>query len=464
MKRFSKNAGMTLVEVIVATALMGMVVAGAYSLINFARLYLEKSKQEYEFQFSTRYTLQKTTDVVRYSSAVFAIPADKFSADHLDEGWDYIGIEGDNGEEIVKYTYDDATSTHIRTVLVPAQQNVRYEFVFSRVNPDDQDSLLQFTIRSYPTGTSDERSESIPMVTITSEAQIQNSLQIIEVGAGGLESAGAIAFRSEERASTAVGHVAMVLDNSGSMAWSMSGSYYPSAGNSRLDILKGQACILIDGFSSQDNIDVKLVPFATSANRSTGYAFRNASTYRDALKTDINSFSANGGTNTGDGLRQAYYALLDNTSTSLGATTYNYLVILVDGVTTFASVNSNTDRSFYIGDDTVDEDRINYGGQIAGNGSDLDTQYGEPYVNLMGGYIKGLPNLRGVYVIGFSAVSSDLNSVGDIATACSSHDLPAAVYTADGTAALESVLRDIRQNIVSDLWFLQGPRLWDDVD
>lgn len=462
MKRSLHNAGMTLIEVIVATALMGLVVAGSYSLINFARLYLDKSRMEYQFQFATRYTLQKTSDAIRYSTAVFTIPKSSFAADNLDSGWDYIGIaDSGDGEEIVKYTYDEATDSHFQTVLVPAQQDVRYEFVFTKVNPADEDSLLQFSIKSYPAGSVDEHGVSAAAVTITSEVNAQNSLQIIDLSSPPYNPAMAIAFRADERIKSVVGHVAMVLDTSGSMAWGLDGvsGHTPT----RISTLRTQATILINSFATEDNIDIKLVPFNTSANDSDNavYAFRNANTNTSALITAVNNLDPGGGTNTGDGLRRAYWALYNhNHEVGAGVRASNYLIVLVDGVTTFGTVYSKTNRNFVTEDGSVDEgflDTSPYdsGGQIAGNGANLDTTYGTPYVNLIGqNEINGFAK---VYVIGFSALTSDLNSVSSIAAACGA--VPENVYTANSPNALNVVFEAVRKDIVNDLWFLQGPQL-----
>jgi len=463
MKRISKNAGMTLIEVIVSIALLGLVVSGAYSLINFARLYLEKSQTEYQFQFATRYTLQQTSDVVRYSTAVFTIPESSFSETNLDSGWDYIGIvDTPDGQQIMKYTYDLATNRHLSSILVPAQEDMRYEFVFTKVNPSDEDSLLKFSIRSYPGGSVDEHGDPVSAVTITSEVNAQNSLQIIDLSTPPYDPAAAIAFRAEERIQSVVGHVAMVLDTSGSMAWGLNGSSYSTP--SRIQTLKDQAAALINNFATEDNIDIKLVPFNTSANDSdqSVYAFKNAKTHTSALLSAVNNLTADGGTNTGDGLRRAYWALYNhNRAVGAGVRASNYLVVLVDGVTTFASVISNTNRNFVTGDGAVNEGfldaspRDTANGQIAGNGSSLDTTYGRPYVNTIGAtQISGFAK---VYVIGFSAVASDLNSVNDIATACGA--LPENVYTANSPDALAQVFDAVRQDIVNDLWYLQGPQL-----
>jgi hypothetical protein len=255
----------------------------------------------------------------------------------------------------------------------------------------------------------------------------------------------------------------MVLDTSGSMAWGLDGNTTPSPSDSRIYALRTQAAALITKFAVEDNIDIKLVPFNTSANDSdnSAYVFRNAKTGQAALLTAVSGLTAGGGTNTGDGLRRAYWALYNhNQEVGTGVRASNYLIVLVDGVTTFASVNTSTDShghtiitSFVTQDGTVNEARVSDGGQIAGNGAYLDTQYGEPYVDLIGeDYIQGFAR---VYVIGFSAKATELDSVDDIAAACGSDN----VYTADSATALSDVFSAIEEDIVNDLWYLQGPKL-----
>lgn len=451
-----KNTGMTLIEVIVSIALMGLVVTGAYSLINFTRLYLQKSRAEYEFQFSTRYALQQTGDVIRYSTAVFTIPESSFSAGHLDSGWDYIGIvDTDDGQQIVKYTYDMDTNTHFESVLVPPQKDVRYEFVFSSVDPSHEDTLLNFSIRSYPAGSVDEHGEEVPAVTVTSEVSSQNSLQIYDLSTPPADPAVAIAFRAQERIQSVVGHVAMVLDTSGSM------SDYLGA-KTRIETLRDRAKDVINEFAREDNIDIKLVPFSTSANASSDSEF--LSSKDPALITAVNALRALGGTNTGDGLRRAYWALYrHNEEAGAGVRPSNYLVILVDGDSNFASidhyVSNAADATFITGEGSVNEGYLNISpydrtnGNIAGPGNGWDQPYGAKYVQLIGeNQIRGFAR---VYVIGFAGEGSA--SVAQIANACGAR--PENVFTANDEAALQEAFSDIRQDIVNDLWYLQGPQL-----
>ena len=393
LKRFPNQKGITLIEIIIAVALMGLIVTASYSIISFGRLYAVKSMDEYQFQFSTRMTLESTSNIIRYSTAVFTIPQSSFRPDNLDSGWDYIGIReaevspGVMGDEVVKYVYDDATGSHVQTVLIPPQSNVIYKFTFTKVNPQNEDSLLQFSIRSYPAGRLDEYGQPSAAVTITSEVEAKNSLQVIDLSSQ-YDPAIAVAFRPDERIKNVVGHVAMVLDTSGSMADNLSGG---GSGTSRISILKNEAKTLINSFAQEDNIDIALIPFATSANNP--FAFRNAKTNTSTLISNINSLNAVGGTNTGDGLRRAYWALYNHShDLGTGVRASNYVIILVDGVTTFASVNLDPQghRTFITGDGNIVDsgyldrnDPHSSSSNIAGNGSDLDNQ-GTNYVDLIG--------------------------------------------------------------------------------
>jgi len=472
MKRQKRrDSGMTLVEVIICMALLGLIMTAAYSVITYGRAYLNKAEEEYEFQFSTRLTLQNSSDIIRYSTAVFTIPESSFSEDNLDSGWDYIGIHeveitpGVTGNEIVKYTYDEDTDTHIPTVLIPARSDVAYTFLFTKVNPQDEDSLLQFSIESYPVSRTDEYGNPSAAVTITSEVEARNSLQVIDLSSA-YDPAVAIAFRKQERTDSVVGHVVMVLDTSGSMADDMDGDPvgygHGYGGESRISILKEEATTLINEFAQEDNIDLALVPFATSANNI--YAFYNTKTETAALLACINNLSAIGGTNTGDGLRRAYWQLKDHNATvSAGVRASNYVIILVDGVTTFASVISDSNRNFVTDDSTVNEGCLDRGwaeydpdGQIAGNGSNLDEK-GTQYVDRIGTSMLDKNSFAKAYVIGFSSISSELSSVNDIASACGAPS--ERVFTAGSSDDLNQVFEEIRQDIVNDLWYLQGPQL-----
>ena len=468
LRNHRKSKGFTLIELIVVLALLGLIATTASAMLWFGTDVVKASNKEYQFQFSTRMLMQETSSIVRYASAVFTIPTSSFRADNLAEGWDYIGIQqvvitpaqnGDPaviGKEVVQFKYDTATKTHMAVVLLEAKPDMDYEFVFNRVDPQSSDTLLQFTVQSIPSGSVDEFGLPKAQLTIVSEVEARNSLQVVDLSTP-IDPAIAIAFRRQDRSVSVVGHVAMVLDNSGSMADNLAGY----TGNpSRISILKTETQTIVNSFAQETNVDISLIPFATSANNP--FPFYNAHNSLSSLTSIINGFTAYGGTNTGDGLRRAYWNLKTHAAEiAANVTVKSYVIILVDGVTTFASVISNSNRNYVVDNRNVNEGYLDrYGensssGQIAGNGSTLDAK-GTGYVNLVGAMLNS-NSFAKVYVIGFSSIHSELDSVNDIATACGA---PASrVFRADSQTALDTVLTTIRQDIVNDLWYLQGPPL-----
>ena len=476
-KQFKKNKGVTLIELVIAISLLGLIGTTVFSLLFYGVRVVNKSNEEVDVQHATRMVLYETSDIIRYASAVFTIPQSSFRPDNLDIGWNYVGInevviepaQNGNpaviGHNIVNYTYNKNTNSHDATVLLSGQPGIHYSFVFNKASPHNVDNLLAFTIEGFPEGSLDEFGMPRATLSVTTEVEARNSLQIIDLATPG-DPAYAIAYRNDERQKSVVGHVVMVLDTSGSMSYDMAGRT-PQQWNfnppSRISILKMEANQMIDSFAQEDNIDIGLVPFATSANTPGGapIQFYNSNISVDNLKSRISALDAVGGTNTGDGLRRAYWAFkTHNATVPSGVVAKNYLIILVDGVTTFASVISNANRNYYEVDGNVNEGYLDRNpfepnGQIAGNGSSLDAK-GTGYVNLCGSKLQS-GNFAKAYVIGFSALSSDLNSVNDIAAACGA---PAErVFRAGSQDDLSVVFSTIQQDIVNDLWFLQGPQL-----
>ena len=276
MKKRNKNkTGVTMVELVIVISLLSIISMTAFGFIMYGVNVVKESNKEIDLQHSSRMVLYETSNIIRYASAVFTIPKSSFRADNLCSGWDYIGvIPSANGNEIIKYTYNSITNTHIATVLLHAQPGIDFEFVFDKINPHDVDSLLQFTIEGFPEGSVDAFGQPRSTLAVTSEVEARNSLQVIDL-ASDIDPAYAIAYRNDDRTKSVIGHVVMVLDESGSMADNLQG--LPNRVPSRITVLKNEANTLIDAFAQEDNIDIGLVPFATSANTAgnTPVAFYN---------------------------------------------------------------------------------------------------------------------------------------------------------------------------------------------
>ena len=467
MKR-SRNInrrGITMVELVVAMLLVGLVGLTAFGIISFSNRVLIESRREFEFQFSTRNVLNLTSDTLRYATAVFTVPKSIFDPNNLTEGWDYIGInqvvvtpaqDGNpavTGHQIVKYSYNRTSGGHIATVIVEAKPHVDFIFQFKKVEQETVDSMLSFTIFSIPAGSKDAFGNPKPELTITSEVESINSLQVKDWGTPS-DPAVAVAFLTAERSKSAVGNIAMVLDTSGSMAWPMGGQY--ASGKSRINILKEEGKTLINALAQESNTYVSLVPFATSANNPGD--FYNAKSNLETLLPAVDGLEAIGGTNTGDGLRRAYWNLSRaDAETPANVVVRSYLIVLVDGVTTFSTVVSDSNRNSVTANGNVHEgflDRTPYdsNGQIAGNGSSLDSG-GTAYVNLIGSMLQA----DGVktYVIGFSSIPTELTSVNHIAAACGAPS--DRVFVAGDQDALNQVFEAIRADIINDLTSVLGP-------
>lgn len=141
--------------------------------------------------------------------------------------------------------------------------------------------------------------------------------------------------------------IALVLDNSGSMAYCMSGRqpsyFHPCSGDDavRSAALKTAVTAFLDGVDTQnktianaDNkVQVSLVSFAGSASTLSGLT-PDVTT----LKTKVNSLKPQGATNTADGFSEAKSTLDKDTRTNA----IKYVVFFTDGVPTTNNAFSST--------------------------------------------------------------------------------------------------------------------------
>ena len=141
--------------------------------------------------------------------------------------------------------------------------------------------------------------------------------------------------------------IALVLDNSGSMAYCMSGRqpsyFHPCSGDDavRSAALKTAVTAFLDGVDTQnktianaDNkVQVSLVSFAGSASTLSGLT-----SDVTTLKTKVNSLKPQGATNTADGFSEAKSTLDKDTRTNA----IKYVVFFTDGVPTTNNAFSST--------------------------------------------------------------------------------------------------------------------------
>lgn len=504
-KRWEKvhKKGVTLIELIIVIALMGLIFAAGSGLFTFGFKVHNMTTEEFDIQSAMRIMSLNINTSVRNSAGAFILHRDHDTM--LTEGWNYIMLSGDKSQ-LIEYKWNEATGAHVPTPIFSGIMGVTLDLEFIKNDVLNEDKLLEYILTVNENGKTR---------TIDTELESVNALQVIDRSYG--ETANVLAYRNDQRLdeiSNAQAVVAMVLDKSGSMGRTLENNYANDASSdpddhSRLKKLKAEAQRLIDELAKNPNIYVSINPFDSTGNASNEMmkAQVNNST-NTGLTAIIDGLSAGGGTNTGDGIRRAYYRLktFNELDENLNKTNKNFLIILVDGVTTFASIHENVtaheisfssdqgttierDGKTYVFDrvtgfwfwrtyyyryngpiytDYVIQDgniQNNEGGnntyyatgRYFGDGASLDP-YGTEYVDLIGSmvrqYKEGTNEAVQAYVIGFSAVTADYGSLEDIAFATRGDTT---YYTAGSSEALEEIFRSIQKEISDALWHIGGP-------
>ncbi len=468
-----KRKGFTLVELIITISIIGLVfVLSGDFVINTFRV-PDRTMREYNIQSNMRLVSTKITRIVRDASATFAVY--RVNHNNLTAGWNYI-IPSLDRTSVVEYIWN-GTTWDSRTVVEPLD-GVTYTLAFDKLSPAYADNLLQYDIVATIEGETR---------TIRSEVEALNSLQVIDRGSSTYP-ANALAYRSDPRptqVSDTKAAISFVLDKSGSMAWRMNGSDTANDlstnpdYHSRMKKLRDEANRLIDNLATNPNIYAAIVPFDSNANGTYNMEpVQIGESANSILKTAINALVAGGGTNTGDGIRRGYYTVSQFKEDNPTYEVMNFMIILVDGVTTFYSAHEVehpgdqlSDYTFVNGFNNIDDVELDLdgsnndfgdyfaNGRYGGYGNSLDP-WGTEYVELVGDMVKqygaspsdDLSPVK-VYVIGFSSVSADYGSLQNIATATGADTY----YQAGSSEALEAIFTAIQKDINDSLWHIGGP-------
>lgn len=496
-----RRKGFTLVEVILTIALVGMVILGGTNLITFAIRGHKMTMNEFDVQSNIRIASQRLNTVIRDSSAVFVLHRD--NPNNLTAEWNYVMLSPGK-DKLISYVWNSTINDHVVKDLFPSMGGVTLDIEFIKNNVMDANRLLKFNLQVDGLGESR---------TIASEIESKNSLQVVDRSY--LQKGNTLAYRTDSRldeVSNSQAVVGMVLDKSGSMADRMDGSSYVYDNNSnsfyhsRIKLMRQEAIRLVEGLSDYPNVYVSVNPFDSNANGSKDMlnVKQNLDT-SPGLRSIINGLRAGGGTNTGDGIRRAYHKIkeFNELPGNTTKTNKNFMIILVDGVTTFGSCNqvyyNIIDNGSYVGLTGTDSSNreYNYMGRVgydyryihydptktnfvdgnnglssssrfpylnnssyirpAGNGIFLDP-IGKEYVDYIGNYVRtyksGTNEAIKVYVIGFSAVTDDYGSLEDIAKATTGETV---YYQAGSAEALESIFNAIQKDISDALWHIGGP-------
>lgn len=522
--------GYTLLEVILAMAIGFMLMAVIWSILGLGVRSQSFTANEYEKQANMRYAIETINNRMRFFTVGFAVTEEDFEPSYNNasgelEGvvapWSYIGLSPDK-THLVHYEYKE--DGYITTDLTLPVEGLDLDLRFIKESNPQDDNLLTLLLKGY------ENEQETFDIQTTIDAI--NALHLIDWGDGTHSGAAvALAYRTEETPEIdkrPVAAMSMVLDTSGSMNYKVNSEIIGDHNSnnpeerSRISILKDSLKLMVEDLSEGENAFVSLVRFHNNANIpnnnlnktspdiADGFSIikdDNLNRWRDLID-DINAYE-NGGTNTGDGMRRGYYQLLDfnnnldQDSLEDGQEIENYMVILVDGVTTMASaVVSNNGfwifddyyyhKDFFMANGNILDQSVknpkssfNLPGEIIGpmtigKGSELDER-GTNYVNRIGERLiqaKNLPHETkdlelkdNVFVIGFSGIDDNLISLKDIAKAVgisvepNNSDVNSdfinndRVFVARSAEDLDGVFKDISGYISEDLWQVSGPRL-----
>lgn len=477
--------GFTLIELIIVIALLLIVIAGGFHFLSFGNTIHRLTLQEAEIQSAARLTTEHINNIVRFSRAAFTIPRSSFNRKR-DEGWNYIGIDKEGN---VVFDEDDGRSSDERVenpskILAKANDKITYRIFFHRVEEDSREKIIGFSIQGFIEGREievDGDGNEIGHINIFSQAEALNSMQVVHQGTEG-DPAVAIAFREDRREGptlilTPEAHITMVLDISGSMEWNLNGSTTWVEEDRRIYMLKEAAKKLINDFTASGfSVHISLVPFSNTANNPSSFYNAADNHEKQQLLNKIQNLSAEGGTNTGDGIRRGYYQLVNRRNAiDPDQRITEHMIILVDGVTTFGTRTGNNPNThdFMTSDgnvlNTSRSSRILFwwtGGQIHGNGSNLDTDHGEPYVERIGQMIRNDRNEEGeqkiaTYLIGFSNKPDDFGSLESISQAVNTEATDEGTPFMEATDSLELELAfgTIYEHITTSLWEISGPEL-----
>lgn len=484
-KYFEKEDGFTLIELILAIALVVVVVTLSANLVLFGNKVQSETINQYDLQSSIRITTEKINETIRYSKAVFSVPKTFVGTTNaMDPGWDYLMVSSD-GKRIVNMKYNEDSGEHEEEVQVDEQEGISYKMVFEKDKETKLDTVMKYKIYAYLT---DEEGDKIKEeIVFESTVEAVNSIQVVDKGSESFPSI-ALAYRDDGQTSgkgkNSTAFITIVVDTSGSMNDNISGKRKIDRVREALTGTDSKDGIIQD-FAKEENVFISIIPFATTAN------YPNPSSnskpdekhpiyevYKDTEETAIitrienknveGDLNADGATNTGDGLRRAYY-LHDSFRTRMSIDNkiqvQHYTILLVDGLTNrgvkegtwrrrgiwpFRWWEFNASRNYYTEEGNIHIDNRDYDYNVV---SDSDG-----YVINIGNLIKNFESGNGVksYIIGYANdLGTHINKIGsDIGTEASN------IYKYDDPDFdLDEVFKNIANDIMADFWLVTGPQI-----
>lgn len=476
--------GFTLLEVILTLAILLIVISFPTRFFLFGSQVQKLSADETEIQASTRLISEHINYITRFATKTHSIPKSSFqySEDGVRDPYtSYIGITK-NGHVVIDKPGEEEDDPRIVEYVAKKQPGIDYEIIFDQEMYDKDgessngeeeklDTVLSFSI----VGKKDNK----VVTEVISSVELLNSINIDHLGTDS-DPAVALAFSMVEPGSqewvevSPDAYITMVLDISGSMNWDMDGKS-ESVTNPRIDILKSNANKMIDRLANMNfDIYVCLVPFSTSANNPGDFYNVNDEEDLNDLKNEVDVLTANGATNTGDGIRRAYHQLKNITDPLIeDGKSYSdftqHMMVLVDGATNRESRERVGwfGSKYFLGDGNVYSGWFAnpYINSISNNDNDYVAHLGEYLIkNHTYTFEEETKQVINTFVIGFSNVEDDQESLEDIGNAINGKSFEdesgeKRYIIATNAGELDFAFGQFETEVENSLWVITRPKL-----
>ena len=523
--------GFTVVELVLSAAMLVVLGFIAVGVLALAVRGERMTTEEFALQSSSRIMLDHLSHTIRYATAVFIMPESSFNSTNIDtsldfipympggflsERWNYFGILDGT---IVRYIWTDsgAVSGHIRReVFAGTNEYLEFNLLFSQIDATDMnDTLVEFRL------TVDNIEHAINEIDIPTAADAMSAMQVVDWSSP-VSPGRAIAYRLDELPrDMPVARVVLILDVSGSMRSGLLGNNvanWETNPNSRMYMLRRATELFITTLLEADNIEITIIPYSTTANFANfapnftnnpahggmlimqnfsalmhsvfggEYTFVTIADYLPELMEIASTLPAFGATNIADGLRRAYWALVDAPADPLGRDVREYVILMTDGIPnlvsmvtqpgaaniTIAQDLANRPGNFFTGRGDIPLAGITYG--PAGNAAFPDMRHAGGVAHLNRALTQDYANFvvpgQRIFANKILSRTSDTFFVAFSSTVVNiDGSLPAAMqelvnalkvgtpYAAADFAQLLNAFDEIATSIVTDMWHASGPNL-----
>lgn len=495
MKKKNRK-GLTLVELVIALALMGLVAAAALSALSIGTFGINATKQVLDVTMSDTDFATRISTSIRNSGTTFTIPEQSFNVSKLTAGWSYLGLMhhvdvpasmSHTGqaipdadalvyiESVGEQEPDDASlpmnSVKIHTTgdgwfimtilghsyVDKAGITHNYSLVFEPTNPNIHVAqTVRYTFSS--TGSNS--------TTIQTVLESVNALQVVYQGSEN-NPATALAFRSDfmstssftsyTEARDVYGTVVMLMDVSGSMSTYKLAEPMKKAAKDFLDHID----------ATNEHMNALIVTFGTYASCKSHFSISNPTIEvvnirqnLTALKTTIEKIKISGSTNLGDGVRAAYYRIKNYEGDVVYSRTAEagndnplnpiFLVILSDGEMNYATYSKSPSQA-YTGPLLYDDS--GFSSNCKGMGENANS-YGRPYFTATATMFKETYD-PSVFIVNLNRgmKDADINTIKGVY----GNNIP--YFDASDYEEMDAAFNEINDRIKNQMWAFKGPRI-----